>query len=282
MSAESLVHSEPEPQERVANAVAVVSGKGGVGKTNLVANLAVAVARRGPRVLVVDGDLSLANVDVLLGLTPKLHVGDVIDGHCGLRDAIIPGPHGVELLPASSARPELAALGAENASALMSCVFTLARDYELVLVDAGAGIGPTVMGLANACPRVVVVTTPEPTSLADAYATVKVLARRAPRRTIEVLVNAARSPREGYETFEHLSRLAERFLGISLHHLGVLPHDPRLAEAVAQQRPVVDLFPTAPCSRQLVALSATLLDRCGPNAAPQPKPHRWRRLGASR
>ncbi len=272
------VHRAPA-RPRLEGAVALVSGKGGVGKTNLVANLAVAAARLDARVLAVDGDLSLANVDVLLGLVPPYTLADVFEGHCQLEDAIVRGPHGVHLLPAATARPELAALGGTLLDALVAPVAEASRIYDLVLVDAGAGIGPTVMGLADLCERVLVVTTPEPTSLADAYATIKVLTQQASRREIEVLVNGARTTRDARECSEHLRRLADRFLGVPLRHFGHLPLDPKLAAAVTRQRAVVDLFPNAPSSRRLVALAEQLLKARASQA--RTVPGGWARLELS-
>ncbi|MGH0033744.1 MAG: P-loop NTPase [Myxococcota bacterium] len=264
---------------RIEKAVAVVSGKGGVGKTNLVANLAVAAARLDARVLAVDGDLSLANVDVLLGLVPRHTLADVLEGHCRLDEAILRGPDGVHLLPASAARPELATLPGSVLDSLAKPIAEAARSYDLVLVDGGAGIGPTVVGLADLCDRILVVTTPEPTSLADAYATVKVLAQQTSRREVEVLVNASRTTREAHECFDHLRRLADRFLGLELRHFGSLPHDTRLSEAVSRQRAVVDLYPNAPSSKRLVSLAQRLLDRqSGGRGA---SAEGWRRLELS-
>lgn len=241
------------------SSIAVVSGKGGVGKTNLVVNLAIAAANLGAEVLAVDGDLGLANIDVLLGLVPSRNAADVIDGICELDEATIPGPHGVRFIAAGSARSELAALDRDSLQALLRPIARASTNYDLVLVDAGAGVGPTVVGLAVSCARVIVVTTPEPTSLADAYATLKVLHQRDGRRHFEMVVNEARSEREARETHAHLRRLTRRFLDSDVAYLGFLPADPRLALAVGRQRAVVDLYPGAPSSRHLVALAERLV-----------------------
>jgi flagellar biosynthesis protein FlhG len=239
--------------------VAVLSGKGGVGKTNVVASLAVAAARRGARVLLVDGDLGLANVDVLLGLTPSRSVGDVLSGGCDLEDAVVEGPCGVRILPATSGRSELAAVGGHRMATLVAGLWRAAAHHDLVLVDAGAGIGPSVLGLAAACVRGLLLTTPEPTSLADAYATLKVLGHHAPALRISLLVNGARDELEARRTHDRLDRLSRRFLERPLPWGDFLPHDPRVAAAVARQRAVVEAFPQAPWSRRLLGVADRLL-----------------------
>ncbi len=246
------------PAPRAPRFVAAVSGKGGVGKTNVVANLAVAAAGLGSRVMIVDGDLGLSNVDVLLGLVPSLSVADVLAGSCEVEEALLRGPRGVRILPAASGRQDLAALERPALDALMARIRDAARDCDLVLIDAGAGVGPSVVGLAAACDPVIVVTTGEPTSLADAYATLKVVHRAAPERRLDVLVNAARDERDARRTHRHLERVARRFLAADVRYRGFLPSDPRLPDAVARQRAVVEAFPSAPVSRQLVALAAEL------------------------
>lgn len=236
--------------------VAAVSGKGGVGKTNLVANLAVAAGGLGARVLLVDGDLGLANVDVLLGLVPRRSVADWLAAECPLRDVLVDGPRGIHVLPAASGRVDLAALDPVSLARLRGLLREAARDYDLVLVDAGAGVGPSVVGLAAVCDPVIVVTTPEPTSLADAYATLKVLHRVT---RLEVLVNVARDEAEARRTHAQLERVAGRFLGLAVPFRGFVPRDPRLADAVSRQRAVVDVYPSAISSQRLVALAAGLL-----------------------
>ncbi len=246
--------------ERAGAMVALLSGKGGVGKTNLAANLAVAAAGFGSRVLLVDGDLGLASVDSLLGLVPQVHLGDVLDGRCTLRDAVLEGPRRIHVLPAASGRGDLAAPAPERLLALAGKLRELASQYELTLVDLGAGVGPAVVGLAAACPRRILVTTPEPTSLVDAYAALKVVSREAGVRCADLVVNDVRRDREAIETHARLQRLARRFLELDLELLGALPRDRRLADAVAQQRCVVEAFPGSRSARRLVELTRKLME----------------------
>jgi len=250
-----------------ANLIAVVSGKGGVGKTNVAVNLAVAAARRGRRVLLVDGDLGLSNVDVLLGLVPHGTLADVLDERAGLASVLARGPRGVEVLPAAAGRSELAALDRESAARLAAAVARFAARYDVAIVDAAPGVGPLVVAFAAASARRILVATPEPTSLADAYALAKLLARDAGVPRIELLVNEARHEREARDTHERLARMVTRFLALELGSLGWLPRDPRLAEAVKLQRPVVDAFPACPVARRLDALAEALLASATPSEA---------------
>jgi flagellar biosynthesis protein FlhG len=242
-----------------ARMIAVLSGKGGVGKTNLVANVAVAAAGLGAKVLVVDGDLGLANVDLLLGLTAPRTVSDVLTGECALEDALLSGPRGIHLLPAASGRSDLTSLRPAGLARLLVPLYQVAPRYDLVLADLGAGVGVSVIGLAAACDRAILVTTPEPTSLADAYATLKVLCGEAPTLPVGVFVNAVRDEIEARDTHARLERVARRFLHRSPPFLGFVPRDRRLVEAVQLQQAVVEAFPTAASSRGLVRLAARLL-----------------------
>ena len=264
--------------------IAVVSGKGGVGKTNVAVNLAVAASRLGARALLVDGDLGLANVDVLLGLTPRATAAEIRSGECEWTDALVEGPGGVHVLPAASARLDLAASRPTELEWLLLPLLDAVHVYDLVLVDVGAGIGPAAVALTSVCERALLVTTPEPTSLTDAYATLKVLCQTAPALAVELVVNAARDDIQARDTHGQLDRMARRFLGRGLALRATLPRDPRLADAVSRQMAVVEAFPTASASRGLVRLAQGILrdhaptDRARPEA--QPGPRAWRRIGS--
>jgi len=250
--------------------VAVVSGKGGVGKTNLAVNLAIAAAGLGQRVLLVDGDFGLSNVDVLLGLVPDRCVADVLAGRCSAEEALMDGPRGVRILPAASGRLDLAGLAPRHLQALLRRIRRLADAFDLVLVDAGAGIGPSVVALSSLCDPILLVTTGEPTAVADAYATLKILHQSDPSRRLEVVVNSAADELAARETHRHLARVADRFLDCQLFYRGFLPSDPRLVDAVARQRAVVQAYPSARSSRRLIELAAGLVrDGDRPRAGPE-------------
>ena len=264
--------------------VSVVGGKGGVGKTNVAVNVAVAACALRARVLLVDGDLGLANVDVLLGLTPRLTAAEIHAGDCDWADAIVPGPAGLHVLPAASARLDLAASRANDLDWLLSPLFEATRTYDLVLVDIGAGIGPAALSLASMSDRALLVTTPEPPSITDAYATLKVLSRVAPELDVELVVNSSRDDTQARDTHSQLELMSKRFLGRDLPLRSALPRDPRLEDAVARQMAVVEAFPLARASRGLVELARNVLrdssrrdlqDAGGPQDGGQ-----WRRVGS--
>lgn len=245
--------------DRAFRALAVSSGKGGVGKTNLVANLAVAIAQKGRRVLVLDADLGLANMDTLLGLHPRATLRHVIHGECGLGEVIVSGPKGIRLVPASSGFEDMTQLGGAERLHLLEEVDALDEEFDVLLVDTAAGISSNVTFFATAAQETLVVVTPEPTSLTDAYALIKVLSTRYAENEFGVLVNMAQTTEEADRTFAHLSRVASRFLDVSLRYLGHVPYDRELPEAVRRQQAVLELAPRCPASRAFDALADRVL-----------------------
>jgi flagellar biosynthesis protein FlhG len=246
--------------------VAVASGKGGVGKTSVTANLAVALARAGQRVCVLDADLGLANLDVVYGLTPRESMLHVLRGDRRLADVIVEGPAGVRVIPAASGVAELTALDARARTALLDAVEDLDGSLDVLLVDTAAGISSNVLYFAAAATEVLVVITPEPTSLTDAYALIKVLATRHAVDEFLVLVNMARGAADATATFGRLARAAERFLHVGLEYQGYVPYDDAVGRAVRAQQPVVLGAPGTPASLAIAGLADRLLRR--PAAAP--------------
>lgn len=238
--------------------IAVTSGKGGVGKTHLTANLAVLAARAGRRVLLVDADLGLANADIVLGICPTHHLGHLLDGAASAEDVLTEGPHGIRVLGAASGVQQLTRLTDDQKRALVAAFDPLDDRFDLVLVDCGAGIGDNVLFFAGAAQEALLVVSPEPTSLADAYATVKVLSQEAGVSHFAVVANQA-ADFQGRDVFRRLAQVTERFLSARLSYLGSVPRDESLQRALQVQQPVVDLYPRAPASRALGALSEALL-----------------------
>jgi flagellar biosynthesis protein FlhG len=269
---ESTVDQAKSLRDRVGRApgaplrvIAVTSGKGGVGKTHVAANLAVLAAKAGRRVLLVDADLGLANADIVLGICPTHHLGHLLDGSASAEEVLSEGPHGIRVLGASSGIQELTQLTDEQKLRLVSAFEPLDERFDLVLVDCGAGIGDNVVFFAGASQEALLVVSPEPTSLSDAYATVKVLSQRAGVPQFSVIANQA-ADFQGRDVFRRLTQVTERFLAARVSYLGHVPRDENLQRALQVQQPVVDLYPRAPSSRALATLADALLTSEPPRA----------------
>jgi len=265
--AETALDTEaPAPAGRPLRVIAVASGKGGVGKTNVTANVAVALARLGERVCVLDGDLGLGNLDVLLGLTPRLSLLHVLRGERRLAEVIIDGPAGVRIIPAASGAEELTALAPAERLRLLDEVDALDASLDVLLVDTAAGISSNVLHFTAAAADALVVMTPEPTALTDAYALMKVLASRYGRREFLLTVNMAAGAADAEAAFARLARVAERFLRVRLEYQGYVPYDAAVPRAVREQHPVLLAAPGAPASLALADLARRLTRR--PPSAP--------------
>ncbi len=248
--------------------IAVTSGKGGVGKTNVVANLALTLAKAGKRVLVMDADLGLGNIDVLLGLVPQFTLEHVLRGDKRLSDIVLAGPGGVGILPASSGVPQLTSLTPEQQVILQDELDGLVDSLDVLLIDTGAGISANVTFFAAAAQEIIVVLSPEPTSLTDAYALMKVLSIQHRERRFRVLVNLARSARAAAETFAKLQAATERFLNVAVEYLGFIPADDYVPMAVSRQQAVVQLHPHAPASQAFKRLG-DIVARWHPSPVPK-------------
>ncbi len=242
--------------------ISVGSGKGGVGKTNVVANLGYAFTRLGKKTLVFDADLGLANIDVLLGLAPKYNVQHLLKGQKSVFEILVAGPGGMSILPASSGVIELAQLDEAQKILLLNELELLAGTVDILLIDTGAGISSNVLYFNMAAEEPIVVMTPEPTSITDAYALIKVLWTKFKKERFTLLVNLARSAQEAREAFKKISLAADRFLGsLSLDYLGFVPFDEKLPMAVKNQRPVLEIYPQALSSRSFMEIARTLVDK---------------------
>lgn len=251
-------------EHKKARICAVTSGKGGVGKTFLSANLAAALAARGERVLVLDADLGLANLDVVLNLFPKITLHDVFTGKCTLEEAILPAPGGFSVLLAGSGLVEYSRLTAEVRDTLLDIVKQVVPRYDRILLDTGAGISDVVLFTVSLADDVIVVATPEPTSLTDAYATIKVLATTQDRRHVRLVVNQANRPGEGRAIRGQLQHVIDRYVSagadapFKLDFLGELPHDKIVREAVQRRALVMESFPGSPMAQAVQAVAGRL------------------------
>lgn len=238
----------------------IASGKGGVGKSALAVNLAIAAAASGASTLLIDGDLGLANADLLMGLVPGRDLGDVAEGRCGFEDAVAAGPGGLELLVVGGRVAAVAALERGLVGGAGDRLAERIGARALTLLDLGAGIGAGVLGLARHCDPVWLVATPEPTSLADAYTTARQLWERDPALALELIVNRASDRGAGERTHRALDRLTRRFLDRSLPLRAILPEDPAMVRAVARQVPVLLDAPQAPIARRIRLLAESIVE----------------------
>jgi flagellar biosynthesis protein FlhG len=235
--------------------IAVTGGKGGVGKTNVSVNLALALADLGRRVVLLDADLGLANVDVLLGLTTKRTLADVISGECDLRDVLIQGPGGIRVVPAASGTQSMVQLSTLQHSGLIQAFSDIGDDIDVLIIDTAAGIGDGVVSFVRAAQEVLLVVTDEPTSITDAYALIKLLNRDYGISRFRVLANMAHAPQEGRNLFAKLTKVTERFLDVALQYVGAIPYDEAVRKAVQKQRAVYEAYPRAKCSLAFRAIA---------------------------
>ena len=266
MSDEVIPPAKPEkalevPLKPLGKVVAVTSGKGGVGKTFVSANLAAALAKRGLRVLVLDADLGLANLDVVLNLYPKTTLHDVFTGKAKLEDAIIKAPGGFSVLLAGSGMVEYSRLTPEVRNEFLNIMTGLVPHYDIVLLDTGAGISDVVLFAVSLASEVVVVATPEPTSLTDAYATIKVLVGQQKRQVIRMVINQTARLGDGRAITVQLQQVLDRFVvtdpgrPIKLVHMGDIPADPTVRQAVMRRQLLVQTAPGCPASLAITQLA---------------------------
>lgn len=241
--------------------VAVSSGKGGVGKTNFVTNIALVFRTLQKRVLLMDADVGLSNIDIMFGIAPKYNIKHLLAGEKNIKDIIVQTNEGVDIIPASSGIRELTQLSFQNKMKIVEELDSLDSDYDLFLIDTGAGISDNVTFFCSAAHDNIIIVTSEPTSIADAYALIKVIFKEHGEQNFRIVVNNVKNYTEAKNTFNKLSMVAERFLGISLDLLGFLPYDERIKEAVISQKPYLNLFPTSEFSKKLTEIAKQLLKK---------------------
>jgi flagellar biosynthesis protein FlhG len=246
-------------QQRPVKTIAVTGGKGGIGKTSISVNLGVALAKMGERVCLLDADMSMANVDVLLGLRAPFNLSHVLDGSHSLKDIMIEGPSGLKIIPGASGIRRMASLSTTENAGLIQAFSELSEDVDILLIDTAAGISDTVLSFCRASMETLVVVCDEPASITDAYALIKVLNREYGVSKVRIIANMTQSNSQGEVLFDKIAAVCERFLDIQLSYAGSIPFDPNLRAAIQQQSAVVLTKPFSPAGKALGALAREVL-----------------------
>jgi flagellar biosynthesis protein FlhG len=267
MARDALRAVSADSSDRASRIIAVTSGKGGVGKTNMAANIAIALREHGKRVLVFDADLGLANIDVLIGMLPQYTIQHVLSGQKSFSEILVDGPRGIQIAPAASGVKELANLDQRQRDAVVRNINEYRDAVDYVIIDTAAGLSWNVLSFVLAAQEVVVVTTPDPTSITDAYAMIKVISREAAGRTVtlRLLVNRVKNRTEADEVVGKITGVAERFLQMRVESLGYVFDDPNVVRAVKQQRPFVTAFPYSPATNCVNFIAARLAGERAPD-----------------
>jgi len=235
-------------QSNPVRVIAITSGKGGVGKTNLSVNIGIALAQRGRRVALLDADMGLANVDILLGIYPKFNLSHVLSGDKTLAEIMLIGPSGLKVIPGASGIQKMAELSTIEQAALIHAFSEIDQDLDVLIVDTAAGISASVVNFARACQEIIVVVCDEPTSLTDAYAFIKLLNRDYNLSHFHVLTNMVKTAQQGLALFQKLTKVTDHFLDVTVRFLGAVPYDEYLRKSVQKQTPVVVAFPESKSS----------------------------------
>lgn len=243
--------AQAETVPRRVRVVAITSGKGGVGKTGIAANLAYILSSRNKKTLILDADTGLANIDVVLGLCPKYNLSHVLSGEIPISEAIIKTPGGFYILPASSGIQEMAELTRGQKLSLIDEISSWQQELDFMLIDTAAGISSNVMYFNMAASETIVVVTPEPTSLTDAYAVIKVLFQKHAKKRFLLIVNMTKSKAEAWEVYTRLNQATDHFLSLTIQYLGHVVDDDFFKKAIRQQKIIAEIYPKAPASQCL-------------------------------
>ena len=244
---------------KAARVLSVTSGKGGVGKTAVVSNVAVALGRMGKKVLIIDADLGLANIDVVFGLAPRYNLNHFFSGQQNLASILVEGPPGVDILPAGSGVQQFTRLEASHKMRFLDELENLPGEYDVVLIDTEAGISENVTYFNQAAQDILVVTTPEPTAITDAYALMKLLSSQYHEKRFNLIVNSVRHSEEALDVYRKLTMVSNRYLDISIDFMGGIPFDRKMYESVRRQKVMVEMYPGNKVSQAFEKLATTLI-----------------------
>lgn len=254
--------------QQTTNVYSITSGKGGVGKTAVVANLAYNLALLGKRVLILDADLGLANIDVVFGLSPQYNLNHFFTGDHELPQIMVEGPHGIKILPAGSGIQNFTRLDSQQKMRLLDGLDAMHNHFDYVLIDTEAGISENVTYFNTAAQEILVVTTPEPTAITDAYALMKLLSTQYHEKHFNLIVNQIRSEDDALDVYRKLTMVANRYLDISINYLGSVPEDRQMIDSIRKQRVISDLFPNSKITNSFHQLASRI---CSEQSQSEPK-----------
>ena len=258
-SLRKLINNEEQENKKTSTKlITVTSGKGGVGKSNFVVNLAIVLQNRGKRVLIFDADLGMGNDDVLMGLYPKHNIFDIIYTDLEIKDIIVEGTNGVSLIPAGSALSKAQDLEENDKKVFLEKLDTL-DEYDYILIDTGAGVNKDVLSFIAASEELILITTPEPTSLTDGYSLIKAIDHYKLKTNAKIIVNKAFTREEGEETYHRFDRTVGKFLKINIEYLGCILDDKKLVQSVRQQKPFVVLYPNCDAAKDIENIAMKLI-----------------------
>ncbi len=271
-------HKMNAGSNKAARVLSVTSGKGGVGKTAVVSNVAVALAKLGKKVLIIDADLGLANIDVVFGLAPRYNLNHFFSGQQSLASILVEGPQGVQILPAGSGVQQFTHLDASHKIRFLDDLETLPGDYDVVLIDTEAGISENVTYFNQAAQDILVVTTPEPTAITDAYALMKLLSSQYHEKRFNLIVNSVRHSDEALDVYRKLTMVSNRYLDISIDFMGGIPFDRKMYESVRRQKVMVEMYPGHKVSQAFEKLANNLVADSPHNQPKGSLQFFWKRL----
>lgn len=260
LDVKNQIEKEMAQEFKHTRVIVVASGKGGVGKSTLALNLALSLCDRGKKVILMDADLGLANIDIMLGLLPKYNLHHMIQGKKDLKDIIIAGPGGLSIIPGGSGITELANMGENSMKRLLVELGKLDGEFDYMMIDTGAGISNNVISFLLSADDVIFVTTPEPTSMTDAYGMVKVIARQSTGKTLYLVVNRVVDNIEGVLVAEKFKLVCGKFLDLHIDILGHIINEPLIGEGIRRQRAFIELFPRSQAAKNIGSIASNLIN----------------------
>lgn len=246
-------------KSHLARVIAITGGKGGVGKTNISINLSMALSKLGQRVMLLDADLGLANVDILLGLKATKTIEDIYSNNCSLKDILLDGPENIKIIPSSSGSQSMANLSSSHHGGLIRAFSDIADDIDFLIIDTAAGVSPSVINFLRASQEILLVVCDEPTSITDSYALMKVLNRDCDISSFRIIGNKVHNDLQGKSIHRRLCSVANRFLDINISHEGDIPYDKAMLDAIKKQQPVLEAFPGSLSSKAFKKLAKKIL-----------------------